>query len=105
MTVPGLDKKVDPQALSAEVQLDKPEEVHTEFTMLDDEKGTSEEPVDYSGAHEKTDPAEAKLVRQLDLWIMPTSWFMYWLSYLNPNAIDLARLDDLEEDLKLSSTH
>ena len=27
--------------------------------------------LDYSGASEKTDPAEIKLVRKLDLWIMP----------------------------------
>lgn len=27
--------------------------------------------IDYSGAHEKTDPKEIKLVRKLDTWIMP----------------------------------
>lgn len=27
---------------------------------------------DYSGAKEKTDPAEIKLVRKLDMYIMPT---------------------------------
>jgi hypothetical protein len=31
-------------------------------------------------------------------------WSMYWLNYLDRNAIALARLDDLEEDLNLSST-
>jgi MFS family permease len=31
-------------------------------------------------------------------------WSMYWLNYLDRNAIALARLDDLEKDLKLSST-
>lgn len=29
---------------------------------------------------------------------------MYWLNYLDRNAIALARLDDLEEDLNLTST-
>lgn len=29
---------------------------------------------------------------------------MYWLNYLDRNAIALARLNDLEEDLNLSST-
>ena len=29
--------------------------------------------VDYSGASKKTDPAEIKLVRKLDMWIMPMS--------------------------------
>jgi MFS family permease len=35
---------------------------------------------------------------------MPMLWSMYWLNYLDRNAIALARLDDLEEDLNLSST-
>jgi hypothetical protein len=28
-------------------------------------------------------------------------WSMYWLNYLDRNAIALARLNDLEEDLNL----
>ncbi|KAJ4381266.1 hypothetical protein N0V86_003615 [Didymella sp. IMI 355093] len=60
--------------------------------------------VDYSGAYEKTDPREIALVKKLDRWIMPMLWSMYWLNYLDRNAIALARLDDLEEDLNLSST-
>ena len=59
---------------------------------------------DYSGAHAKVDPAEIKLVRKLDKWIMPTLWGMYWLNYLDRNAIALARLNDLESDLNLTST-
>jgi hypothetical protein len=31
-------------------------------------------------------------------------WSMYWLNYLDRNAIALARLNDLEEDLKLKGT-
>lgn len=31
-------------------------------------------------------------------------WLMYWLNYLDRNAIALARLNDLEEDLNLTST-
>jgi hypothetical protein len=59
---------------------------------------------DYSGAREKTDPAEIALVKKLDRWIMPMLWSMYWLNYLDRNAIALARLNDLEKDLHLSST-
>lgn len=62
------------------------------------------EKTDYSGAHEKTDPREIALVKKLDRWIMPMLWSMYWLNYLDRNAIALARLNDLEEDLNLSST-
>ena len=31
-------------------------------------------------------------------------WSMYWLNYLDRNAIALARINDLEDDLGLSST-
>ena len=47
--------------------------LHKEYT-LDEEGQTPVTKVDYSGAHEKTDPAEIKLVRKLDRWIMPTLW-------------------------------
>jgi len=62
------------------------------------------EKTDYSGAHEKTDPKEIALVKKLDRWIMPMLWSMYWLNYLDRNAIALARLNDLEDDLKLEGT-
>ncbi|KAF5613624.1 major facilitator superfamily transporter, partial [Fusarium tjaetaba] len=32
------------------------------------------EKIDYSGAHEKTDPKEIALVRKLDRWMMPMLW-------------------------------
>ncbi|QGI65184.1 hypothetical protein CEK26_009135 [Fusarium fujikuroi] len=60
--------------------------------------------IDYSGAHEKTDPKEIALVKKLDRWMMPMLWSMYWLNYLDRNAIALARLNDLEEDLNLKGT-
>lgn len=34
----------------------------------------------------------------------PMLWSMYWLNYLDRNAIALARLNTLEEDLNLSGT-
>lgn len=36
--------------------------------------------------------------------IQPMLWSMYWLNYLDRNAIALARLNTLEEDLGLSDT-
>ncbi|KAE8149177.1 major facilitator superfamily domain-containing protein [Aspergillus avenaceus] len=83
---------------------DKPEALHREFTLGQDGIKSPEGEGDYSGARKKTDPVEIRLVRKLDLWIMPTLWFMYWLNYLDRNAIALARLNDLEEDLGLSSS-
>jgi hypothetical protein len=70
----------------------------------DEEKQKSAVKTDYSGAAEKTDPKEIALVKKLDRWIMPMLWSMYWLNYLDRNAIALARLNDLEEDLNLDST-
>ncbi|CAI4212753.1 unnamed protein product [Parascedosporium putredinis] len=59
---------------------------------------------DYSGAVKKTDPAEIKLVRKLDWRIMPTLWAMYFLNYLDRNAIAQARLNGLEQHLGLVGT-
>lgn len=62
---------------------DKPEKAEVERV---DQDGvfTKEGAVkrDYSGAHEKTDPAEIALVKKLDWYIMPILWLMYWLNYL-----------------------
>ncbi|KAH7311359.1 major facilitator superfamily domain-containing protein [Stachybotrys elegans] len=59
---------------------------------------------DYSGAVAKTTPEEVKLVRKLDIWIMPILWLMYWLNFLDRNAITLARLNNFEQDLGLEGT-
>lgn len=45
-----------------------------EYT-IDDEGKTARAELDYSGAHEKIDPAEIKLVRKLDTWIMVNNTF------------------------------
>lgn len=62
------------------------------------------EDVDYSGAAKKSDPAEIALVRKLDMRIMPTLWAMYFMNYLDRNAIANARLNDLEIDLGLEGS-
>lgn len=71
---------------------------------------------DYSGASEKTDPAEIALVKKLDRRLIvstkvgslfsanisePILWAMYFLNYLDRNALPQARLNSLEEDLGL----
>lgn len=58
--------------------------------------------LDYAGSHAKFDPAEIKLVRKLDLYILPILWLMYWLNFLDRNAITVARLDGLEKELKIT---
>lgn len=89
--------------ISPDIDDEKPGALHREDT-IDEEKRKQLKDVDYSGATKKADPAEIRLVRKLDLWIMPTLWLMYWLNYLDRNAIALARLNGLEEDLSLSSS-
>ena len=42
----------------------------TEEEEYSDEKLKSQPKIDYSGAHEKTDPREIALVKKLDRWIM-----------------------------------
>ncbi|KAK0387862.1 hypothetical protein NLU13_4107 [Sarocladium strictum] len=59
---------------------------------------------DYTGATRKTDPEEIRLVRKLDWCIMPLLMFMYFLNYVDRNAIAQARLNGLEDDLGMSGT-
>ncbi|KAI6750852.1 hypothetical protein HG530_014302 [Fusarium avenaceum] len=80
---------------------EKQNAAHEEFSAeILDKKGNG----DYSGATAKSDPEEIKLVKKLDRWIMPTLWVMYWLNYLDRNAITLARLNGFEEDLGLKGS-
>lgn len=37
---------------------------------------------DYSGATAKTDPREIRLVRKLDIRIMPILWAMYFMNFV-----------------------
>ncbi|KLJ09354.1 hypothetical protein EMPG_15217 [Blastomyces silverae] len=67
-------------------------------TLLDETETIN---IDYSGARTTLSQEEINLVKKLDRWIMPTLWVMYWLNYLDRNAIALARVDDLEQDLHL----
>ncbi|KAI9150830.1 MFS transporter prlL [Paramyrothecium foliicola] len=88
----------------------KPEVMHVDDVSIKRGGGVlgkvsaQHEKLDYSGAHEKTDPKEIALVKKLDRWIMPMLWSMFWLNYLDRNAIALARLNNLEKDPNLSST-
>lgn len=56
-----------------------------------------------STPHKKS-PEEIALVRKLDFTMMPILWVMYWFNYLDRNAIAVARLDGLEEELGLVGT-
>ena len=89
------------------MDIDKKDEfVHVEDPDVE-EKAIAQDPnADYSGFTQKTDPVEIKLVRKLDMYIMvrdffpfhmrradkqTSLWSMYWLNYLDRNAIALAK--------------
>lgn len=84
-----------------------PEEKVNSASHLEDPESLMKEKledVDYSGAATKSDPTEIALVRKLDMRIMPTLWAMYFMNYLDRNAIANARLNDLEKDLGLEGS-
>ncbi|KAJ0117422.1 hypothetical protein J7T55_003836 [Diaporthe amygdali] len=60
--------------------------------------------VDYSGASAKTDPAEIKLVRKLDMFIMPVVWILVFLNFFTRQSLSVARLDGFERELGISGT-
>ncbi|KAG7038779.1 MFS transporter [Colletotrichum scovillei] len=60
--------------------------------------------VDEFGAHTKTDPQEIALVKKIDCYILPILWIMYFLNFLDRNAMINGKLDSLSRDLKLKGT-
>ncbi|KIW69081.1 hypothetical protein PV04_04979 [Phialophora macrospora] len=48
---------------------------------------------------------EKKLVRKLDMTLMPTVWVLYLFNYLDRNNIAQARLNSFEDDLKLTGNN
>ncbi|RMZ67377.1 major facilitator superfamily transporter [Pyrenophora seminiperda CCB06] len=74
---------------------------HTEVkSELGDDRQVAS--ADYTGAERKTDPAEIALVRKIDWRLMPILCVMYFLNYVDRNAIAQARLNGLEDDLGMS---
>jgi hypothetical protein len=50
---------------------------------------------------DNTKELEKRIVRKLDLWMLPQLWILYMFNYLNRNNIAQARLNSLDEDLNL----
>ncbi|KAJ8108799.1 hypothetical protein OPT61_g7919 [Boeremia exigua] len=50
-----------------------------------------------------TPEEEKKLVRKIDLYLLPTIWLMYLLSYMDRTNIGNAKIAGMADDLKLSS--
>ncbi|KAI3396081.1 hypothetical protein diail_498 [Diaporthe ilicicola] len=64
--------------------------------------GVPEVKVDYSGASPKVDPAEIKLVRKLDMVIMPVVWALVFLNFFTRQSLSVARLDGFEKELGIT---
>ncbi|KAF0317035.1 major facilitator superfamily transporter [Colletotrichum asianum] len=58
------------------------------------------------GHHESHEwkAAERRVVRKLDMTLLPVVWVLYMFNYLDRNNIAQARLDNFEEDLGLHGT-
>lgn len=50
---------------------------------------------------ENTKELEKRIVRKLDMWMLPQLWILYMFNYLNRNNIAQARLNSFNEDLNL----
>jgi hypothetical protein len=97
---PSIDHLKDQQA---QAQLDASAE-HTEITMAESyalEK--SAQPLDAIEALNDPDweAKKKKIVRRLDMTLLPMLWILYLFNYLDRTNIAQARLNTFEEDLGL----
>jgi hypothetical protein len=60
------------------------------------------EELDRFGAALIKSPEEVALVKKLDLYMMPILWLMYFLNFLDRNAIVNGKIDNMDKDLGLT---
>ncbi|KAL4924555.1 putative MFS transporter [Aspergillus undulatus] len=72
--------------------------------VSDVEKSGQSPQYDKFGSAAKIDPKEIALVRKIDCYMMPTLWAMYFLNFLDRNALVNGKLNSLVEDLNLKGT-
>ncbi|KAI8165908.1 putative transporter [Colletotrichum sp. SAR 10_70] len=80
------------------------ERVLTAGSLGDVDKPNQDSKVDEFGAHTKTDPKEIALVKKIDWYILPILWVMYFLNFLDRNAMINGKLNSLSKDLNLKGT-
>ncbi|KAF4304818.1 putative mfs transporter protein [Botryosphaeria dothidea] len=76
---------------------------HVETTDADLVKPKLEK-VDEFGAHSKTDPKEIAIVKKIDWYMLPILWLMYFMNFLDRNAMINGKLNGLAKDLNLKGT-
>ncbi|KAL3418716.1 MFS transporter [Phlyctema vagabunda] len=59
---------------------------------------------DQFGSYAKMDAREVALVRKIDFFMMPILWLMYFMNFLDRNAMINGKLNGLDKDLKLKGT-
>lgn len=78
---------------------------HLEFADLDKksttEKATATKDIEAITSDPDRRRREKRLVRKLDLTLLPTVWMLYMFNYLDRNAIAQAKLNNIESDLGL----
>ena len=82
-----------------------PEKNHSHVKLETFQIGHVEEEINAKQTEEKTsdDPDDRKLLRKLDLHLIPTMTLLYLLSYLDRVNIGQAKLDGLLETINLTS--
>ncbi|KAK9457081.1 major facilitator superfamily domain-containing protein [Dipodascopsis uninucleata] len=60
-----------------------------------------DEHLDYSGTTAQVSEVEKRLVRKVDFILLPMLWLMYFLNFMDRQAITNGKLNTLEEDLNL----
>ncbi|KAK4508318.1 hypothetical protein PRZ48_002056 [Zasmidium cellare] len=74
------------------------------MSSIDEEKKTDVELVEESTSHDEERAAEEKaLVRKIDLYLLPTMWLMYLLSYMDRTNIGNAKIAGMTDDLGMDS--
>ncbi|CAN9419400.1 unnamed protein product [Alternaria alternata] len=61
-------------------------------------------PLDKFGAATEYTPEEKSLVRKLDTHMMPMLWVMYFMNFLDRNAIVNGKINGMDKDLNLQGT-
>ncbi|KAF9894713.1 hypothetical protein FE257_006603 [Aspergillus nanangensis] len=84
-------------------QIDSEKDVAHHVELAEKPSGATPE-YDKFGSFEKVDPKEIALVKKIDLYMMPILWLMYFLNFLDRNAMINGKLNSLVEDLKLEGT-
>ncbi|OSS47228.1 hypothetical protein B5807_09860 [Epicoccum nigrum] len=67
------------------------------------EMDTSKDHVEVSEELTWTPEEEKRLIRKIDLYLLPTIWLMYLLSYMDRTNIGNAKIAGMADDLKLTS--